>query len=368
MSARLRVNRSALAENFRMYRAASGGRCGAVVKANGYGLGLAETASVFARLGCEHFFVANALEGVALRAALTELGVFRGATHDARRGESAQQNALPEPRVYILEGVRPDTAHLLAEAGLLPVINHEEQLAAWAPQRHLEIAVHVDTGMNRLGFTPDVAADTFAGFHVNLLMTHLACADEPEHPLNEMQLRRFETAAQNFPGIATSIGNSAGTLLGRRYQGGLVRPGIGLYGGNPWSSRANPVRPVATLEAPVLQVRTLRPGDTVGYGGTWRSEDLRRLAVLGIGYADGLPRRLSNRGQAVVRGKRCPIVGRVSMDLTILDVTDCDVQPGDWAELFGPQLPINEVARAADTIAYELLTGIAARVARIHEA
>ena len=343
MPARLRVNRDALAGNYRVYRAAATGQCGAVVKADGYGTGLAQAASVFKGLGCRHFFVATASEGMALR------------------------DVLPDDAIYVLEGVLADTARAVADAGLIPVINHGEQLTVWAPHREREIAVHVDTGMNRLGFSSAVGAAMFGGFRVSLLMTQLACADDPDNPRNETQARRFASVAERFPGVATSIGNSAGSLMGRRFQGDLVRPGIALYGANPWSNRPNPVQPAVTLEARILQLRDVRAGAAVGYGATWHSDRPRRLAVLGLGYADGLPRRLSNCGEAVVRGKRCPIVGRVSMDLTVVDVTDTDAAVGDWAELFGPSLPVDDVAEKAGTIAYELLTAISPRVARVYE-
>ena len=343
MPARLRINRDALASNYRLYRAAASGHCGAVVKADGYGLGAVETAATFARLGCSHFFVATAAEGAALK------------------------EVVPEASIYVLEGALPDTAGSLAAAGLIPVINHQQQLAAWGLYRDRRIAVHVDTGMNRLGFPVGVSRATFKDFRPTLLMTHLACADDPEHPLNETQLRRFAGVAEGFAGVPTSIGNSAGSLLGVRYQGELVRPGIALYGGNPWLNRPNPVQTAATLEATIVQIREVLPGESVGYGATWRSDRPGLVAVLGLGYADGLPRRLSNCGQAVVRGKRCPIVGRVSMDLTAIDVTDIQAAVGDWAELFGPALPVDEVAKTADASAYELLTGISPRVARVYE-
>ena len=343
MPARLRVSHDALADNYRIYRAVATGQCGAVVKADGYGTGLAEAVSVFAGLGCRHFFVATASEGMALR------------------------DGAPDSSIYVLEGALADSAQAMADAGLIPVINHEEQLTVWAPHRDQEIAVHVDTGMNRLGFSTGVGAAMFDAFRVSLLMTHLACADDPGNPLNETQARRFASVAERFPGIATSIGNSAGSLMGRRFQGDVVRPGIALYGANPWLNRPNPVQPALTLEARILQLRDVPEGEAVGYGATWRSEGPRRLAVLGAGYADGLPRRLSNCGEAVVGGKRCPIVGRVSMDLTVIDVTGTNAATGDWAELFGPSLPVDEVAKSAGTIAYELLTGISPRVTRVYE-
>ena len=343
MPACLSVDRGALAANYRLYRDAVAGECGAVAKADAYGLGMAEAAPVFERLGCRHFFVATAAEGLALR---------RMVEHGA---------------IYVFEGALPDSAGPLAEAGLIPVMNHSGQLASWAPYRDREIAVHVDTGMNRLGFPLDVGESAFDGFRLSLLMTHLACADEPGQPLNEIQLRRFGRVCARFPGVSTSIGNSAGSLLDSRYHGDLARPGIGLYGGNPWSGAANPLRPVATLEAPVVQVREVQAGESSGYGATWEAGAPRRLAVLGIGYADGLPRLLSNRGEAVANGRRCPIVGRVSMDLTVIDVTDTRVAVGDRVELFGPALPVDEVARQAGTIAYELLAGISPRVERVYE-
>jgi len=179
-------------------------------------------------------------------------------------------------------------------------------------------------------------------------------------------LQRFAQVAARFPGVATSIGNSAGALLDARYQGDLARPGIGLYGGNPWLNEPSGSRPVAALEATIVQIREVAQGEPVGYGATWRGEELRRLAVLAIGYADGLPRCLSNCGAVLVRGKRCPVVGRVSMDLTTIDVTSTNAVAGDWVELFGAGLPIDEVAAQANTIAYELLTGISPRVQRIY--
>ncbi len=343
MTARLRVNRDALADNYRLFRSAVQGDCAAVVKADAYGTGLAEAAAVFAGLGCRQFFVATAAEGLALRE------VMAGAS------------------IFVFEGVFAETGATLADAGLIPVVNHAAQLVHWKPYASREIAVHVDTGMNRLGHSTDLTAASLDGFRIALLMTHLACADQPEHPLNETQLARFASVAERFPGVPTSIGNSAGALLGSRYQGDLARPGIGLYGGNPWSGRSSPVRQVATLEAPILQIRDVQPGESVGYGATWRSDRRCRLAVLGLGYADGLPRRLSNRGQAVVGGRRCAMAGRVSMDLTVVDVSETRAAPGDWAQLFGPALPVDEVAERADTLAYELLTGISPRVLRVYE-
>lgn len=342
MTARLRISRRAFTANYHRFRAAAGGTVGAVVKADGYGLGALPLARALVDAGCRHLFVARAAEGLALR------------------------RELAEPSVYVFEGALPDTAETLAAQRLIPVLNSPAQLALWAPRSQDPVAVHVDTGMNRLGFPANVGADIFKGFHIGLLITHLACADEPDHPLNALQLERIGALRARFPGVPMSIGNSAGILNGADFQGDLARPGIGLYGGNPWADRPNPMQPVATLEAQVVQMRDLAAGEAVGYGASHRAEAPMRLAVVGIGYGDGLPRLLSNRGELHAKGRRCPIVGRVSMDLTTVDATGADLAPGDWMEAFGANLPVDEVAAKADTLAYELLTGIRPRVARLY--
>ena len=186
-------------------------------------------------------------------------------------------------------------------------------------------------------------------------------------PLNAVQLQRIERLRQRFPGTKLSIGNSAGTLNGGDFQGDLARPGIGLYGGNPWTERPNPMRAVAALEAQVVQVREVEPGETIGYGASHRAAQRMTVAVVGIGYADGLPRLLSDRGEVFANGRRCPMLGRVSMDLTAIDATGVGLQAGDWVEVFGPNLPVDEVAAQASTIAYEILTGISKRVERRYE-
>ena len=320
--ARLSVDLDALAANYRVFHARSAQGAAAVVKADAYGLGVTPVARRLADEGCERFFVATEAEGVALR------------------------RVLPADReIFVLSGEA-------SAEGLIPVVNQASQLRAGP------VALHVDTGMHRLGFAPEDVPDHD---DVRLLLTHLACADTPEHPLNAVQLERFEAVAARFPGVPVSIANSAGILNGVR---GVGRPGIGLFGGNPYADNANPMRCVATFEGQVLQLRRVPAGETVGYGGTCRLERTTRVAVVGVGYADGVPRLLSNRGQVAFRGVRIPILGRVSMDLTHVDATDVAVQRGDWVEFFGPTVGVDEVAAWADTIAYEVLTGIGARVER----
>ncbi|MYG13546.1 MAG: alanine racemase [Gammaproteobacteria bacterium] len=209
--------------------------------------------------------------------------------------------------------------------------------------------------------------EALGGVEVGLLVTHLACADVPEHPLNALQAERIGRLRERFPGVRLSIGNSAGILNGAGFGCDLARPGIGLYGGNPWAERPNPMQPVATLEAQVVQVRTVGAGEAIGYGASWTAERPTAVAVLGIGYADGLPRLLSNRGAVAANNRRCPMLGRVSMDLTAIDATGADLAVGDWVEAFGPNLPVDEVAAKANTIAYEILTGISPRVERQYE-
>ncbi len=347
MSGRLRVNLAALADNYATFQSVSAPNgVAAVVKADAYGLGLEAVSKHLHQLGCRTFFVATADEGSDLRALLADV------------------------EIYVFEGCRAETAIGLATAGLRPVINHPQQLEAWQPHANLPIAVHVDTGMKRLGFPLDVGSGLFRGFEVALLMTHLACADTPEHDLNTLQLERFHRVRAQFPGIPVSIGNSAGVLMGHDFQGDIGRPGIGLYGGNPFSDRSNPMKMVVTLEEQILQLRTVSAGDSVGYGATYRCAGDCVMAVLGLGYADGVPRLLSNRGYVSVNNgsdkSRCPIRGRISMDLMLIDVTGNDVSEGDWVELIGENVLLAEVAQWADTVPYEILTGLGQRIPRVY--
>jgi alanine racemase len=268
-------------------------------------------------------------------------------------------------RIYVFEGALADTSGDLRTADIVPVLNHADQAAVWRRNGGgRPAAVHVDTGMHRLGFPADVTAEAFRGVAVTLLMTHLACADEPDHPMNAQQLQRLKPVQALFPGVPISVGNSAGVLSGPEFTGDLGRAGIGLYGGNPFRARPSPVHPVVTLEGRILQLRDLAPGEAVGYGATFRATSPMRIAVVGLGYGDGLPRLLSNRGEVALAGARCPIVGRVSMDLTAIDVTGKPALLDDWVEFIGPNVGVDEVADWADTIAYEVLTGLGRRPQR----
>ncbi len=345
-SATLSVDLDALARNFRTLRAsAEPAECAAVVKANAYGLGVERVVRRLEREGCRKFFVATLAEARELR------------------------SIASAAEIYVFEGAVEGAVAALAELDVRPVLNTFEQVERWRGRG--PAALHLDTGMNRLGLElADVATlakrrQLTAG--IALVMTHLACADEPEHPQNREQLERFERLRGQLPAAPTSIGNSAGTLLGGPYRGDVVRPGIALYGGNPFSDRPNPMEAVVTLTAPILQLRELDEPQPVGYGATYLASPPARLAVVGLGYADGYPRNLGNRGTAAVHGRRVPVVGRVSMDLVCVDVGALPrdaVRVGDLVELIGPTVGLDEVAAEAGTISYEILTGLGSRLTR----
>jgi len=346
--ATLRVDLDALARNYRTLRErAKPGECAAVVKADAYGLGVERVARRLLREGCRRFFVATLAEAQTLRA------------------------VAPDAEIAVFEGALASTADALAKIEARPVLSTLEQIERWRGRGRA--LLHLDSGINRLGLSAaDAAAladrrELLADLKLDFVMTHLACADEPEHPLNAEQLARFAQMRALWPGVRTSIGNSAGTLLDGAHRGDLGRPGIALYGGNPFASRPNPMEAVATLTAPILQIRDIAEPATVGYGATYVATPPARIAVVGIGYADGYPRNLGNVGTAAVRGRRVPVVGRVSMDLLTVDVgavPQDEVHVGDAVELIGPTVGVDEVAAAAGTISYEILTGMGRRLVR----
>lgn len=338
---RLRVDLSALVANYRLLsQRASPSECGAVVKADGYGLGLPQVSTALADAGCKSFFVSEVFEGIALR------------------------NSLPDAEIFVLSGISPSNAHACLSTNLTPVLGNSTQVDIWrrlAGCKH-PAALKVDTGMTRLGLCWDeMATENLRGLHINLLMTHLACADTPSHPLNQTQIERFEQVRRAFPSLRTSIGNSAGTFTGASTRGDLCRCGIGIFGGNPFSTTDNPFRTVAYLEAKVLQITTLSQDETVGYGASYRAAHDCLIATLGAGYANGLPRALSNLGHAAHAQETFPIIGRISMNLTALRLSrESGLEMGDWVQLIGDVVKIDEVARLADTISHEVLTGLRA--------
>lgn len=333
---RFTFDEQAFVANYALFRKHSAGSCGAVVKGNGYGTGARRAVSLLHQAGCRHFFVATPNEGIAIR-------------------------DLTTANIYVLSGpVNDSAAQQIKGHNLIPVLNSPSQLRRWAPYREFPCVIHVDTGMHRLGFESNALdGQDFSPFHICLLMTHLACADQPDHPQNEIQLENFNKIMNSFPNTLTSIGNSAAILIGERLQGDVVRPGIGLYGGNPFVNGANLVEPVCTLEGRVLQIRDVPPNAGVGYSASFTSPTPTRVAVVGIGYADGLSRALSNNGSVAFRGRRMPIIGKITMDATQVDCTQVtDLKENDFVEFFGPTISVDEVASRTNTISYEILSQV----------
>jgi alanine racemase len=363
-AARLTVRLNAIAANYRSYRRVAGScAVAAVVKADGYGLGAAKVAPVLAQAGCDTFFVARLEEGIALRP------------------------LVPAARIFVLDGAMPSAVPALIRHALTPVLNSLAQIAAWSAagmtSGGLDAVLHVDTGMNRLGLPQDelaiLAAEQgkrLAGVNPVLVMSHLACADEPDNAMNRMQLSRFRQALAMLPPAPASLAASHGTMLSPDYHFDLVRPGVALYGADPQrpeglgdKSAPNLMQTAAVLTARVLQLRRIDLGESVGYAATFHVKRPSMIATIALGYADGTPRTLSNRGVAAIDGVRVPVVGRVSMDLITLDVSDLPnpPQPGDTVELMGDSISLGEVAERAGTNEYEILTRLR-RVPKTYEA
>ena len=355
-AARLTVRLDAVVANYRLCQRLVGPAavCG-VVKADGYGLGAQAVTRALSGAGCDTFFVARLDEGVTLR------------------------KVVPAARIYVLDGAAPDTVPALIHHRLTPVLNSLADIAGWSAaaretRSELECAVHVDTGMNRLGLPGEelslLSADwkkRLSDLRVVLWVSHLACADDPEARMNRAQLDRFKTALAMLPPAPASLASSGGILLGKDYAFDMVRPGIGLYGGNVQHGPQNPFAVAASLTGRILQLRRIDRGESVGYAASFRAKRPTVIATVALGYADGLMRSIGNLGVAAIAGARVPIVGRVSMDLVTLDVTD--VPPGALstdaeAEFFGDAIPLEEVAATAGTAAYEILTAVAPRVPR----
>lgn len=334
----LEVDLDALARNYRTLEATAGAPVHPVVKADSYGLGAAACARRLAAEGARTFFVARTAEGEALRRALGG-----------------------GPVIYVLDGVAGDPAALRA-SDLRPVLNQPSHLRAWTQSGGGDCGLQIDTGMNRLGFRVEQAPESVPG--LALVMTHLACADAPANPLNRRQRDAFDAVSARYPGALRSFANSSGCFLGADFAFDAVRPGICLYGGGP-EGRPDPrIAPVARLVAPVMQVRDVPAGESVGYSQGFVAESPARVATVGAGYADGVLRSQSGRGHVWAAGVMRPMLGRVSMDVLAMDAAGLDLAPGDPVEVFGPHRLLDDAAREAGTISYELLTSITPRVAR----
>ena len=359
-SAELEIDLAAIVANWRSLAALAPGRhVAAVLKADAYGLGAAPVAAALHAAGCRHVFVAHLAEALALRA------------------------HLPGAMLAVLNGLEPGQApHYIAPHyithDIRPVLGSLAEIATWfhaatREGRPLPALLHVDTGMNRLGLAPaDVAAlaadpTPLRAIPLDYIMTHLVSAELPDDPINEAQRHRFAEACARLPAAPRSLANSSGLFLGPAYASDLARPGAALYGINPTPGRPNPMRPTIRLRARILQIRDVPAGDTVGYNGQWIAARPSRIATVGVGYADGWLRSLSNRAVACFDGRAVPLVGRVSMDLTTFDVTDAPTAaPGAYLELIGPAHPVDAVAEQAGTNGYEVLTSLGRRYHRTY--
>ena len=351
--ARLGVDLDALAQNHALLRrTAASAEIAPVVKAEAYGLGAAPVARRLWAEGARSFFVARVREGEQLRQAL---GEGRPAT------------------IHVLDGAPSGAMPRLEAACLTPVLNslaQVEEAAAWASGRGpLPVALHVDTGLNRLGLRVEeaealVAAGRLRRLELRMVMSHLACGPTPGHPMNRRQLERFLEVSALFPDARRSLANSAGIFLGPDYHFDLVRPGITLYGGGPEERHDPRIAAVATLEAPILQIRAVPPGESVGYDATFTAKTPTWVAIVPVGHADGLLRASAGQGFVWFEGARRPILGSVSMDLVAIDVTGCEARPGMTAEIIGPNALVDDVARAAGTISYEILVRLSGRAER----
>lgn len=349
----LTIDLGALVENHhRLRRTAPDSEVAAVVKADGYGLGAAAVAGALWQGGARSFFVAHPGEGVALRA------------------------VLPEAAIFVLHGLQEGDGAAMADAALVPVLNHPGELARYAALarrrgRRLPAALQIDTGMCRLGFAAAelerLDGAELDALELRLVMSHLACAEEAGNSLNEAQRAQFERLRRLLPDAPASLANSSGIFLGPAFHYALCRPGVALYGVNPTPGRANPMAPVVTLEAPVLQVHDVAAPGSVGYGATYRTRAGMRIATVPVGYADGYLRAASGRAHARIADREVPLAGRVSMDLISLDVSALPeeaVRPGTMVELIGGPDGVDRLAEAAGTIGYEVLTRLGSRLAR----
>ncbi|MBX3540253.1 MAG: alanine racemase [Chelatococcus sp.] len=356
----LTIDLKALVKNWRTLAAeAPDAECAAVIKADAYGIGLEQAARALTDAGCTTFFVAH----------LSEAERFRSVNSAAT--------------LYVLNGLLPGTAAHFAAINARPVLGSREEIEEWgaycvAVGSKLAAAVHIDTGMNRLGLRLDSATKLVSettlmeAFMPTLVMSHLVSAEVPALPVNARQVKAFQAARALLPGVPASLCNSSGIYLPERPHYDLLRPGYALYGGNPRPGRDNPMAPVVRLAARIIQIRTVPDAETVGYSGHWTAEGRRRIATVSLGYADGFLRSLSGTnlkpgGEAVVGGLRCPIAGRISMDLVTLDISalaEDAVKRGDYATFIGDGISIDEVGTRAGTIGYEILTSLGHRFAR----
>jgi alanine racemase len=358
----LTVDLDAIVANWRkLEKTAVPAECAAVIKADAYGCGIVPVAKALAGAGCKTFFVATLDEARAAR------------------------EALPAAELYVLDGFFQNCGDSFAKLNCKPVIGDLNELAEWDVFCRRSgwsggAAIHIDTGMNRLGLTlveaNGIVPRINAGDHgITLVMSHLVSAESVNHPLNAKQVATFREIASLYSGVPASLANSSGIYLGPQFQFDMVRPGAALYGINPTPEADNPMQPVVELKARIIQLRNVERGDSVGYGGTWTARRPTKLAIVAAGYADGYFRAAgSNDGtrgaEVIVAGKRCPVAGRISMDLMAVDVTDLPdktARRGHMATLLGEGITVDELAHHFGTIGYEVLSNLGTRYARIYK-
>ncbi|MCB9988215.1 MAG: alanine racemase [Rhodospirillales bacterium] len=352
--ARLTVDLAALRNNYRLLKQAAGTAAVAgIVKANAYGLGMEQVVRVLESEACPHYFVATLEEAIALR-------------------------ALTNKPIAMLGGLWAGCENEYLHHDITPVLNSLDEIARWHDtarnnNQGLSALIHFDTGMNRLGITladTDILLNDFSrldGLDVQMVMSHFACADEKDSPMNAAQFQKFSTIASRFPNAQKSLANSYGLFRNPAYCFDMVRPGIALYGGNPAPEGANKMNPVVSLNTLILQVKSIPENETIGYNATYRFKKEARVATVALGYADGFFRSNSNKAILYLNGRPCPVIGRVSMDLVTIDIGDQDARPGDMVEVIGPHQSVDDLAASAGTISYEVLTSLGHRFERSYE-
>lgn len=340
----IEINLAAIAHNYTLLRKQGNkASCAAVVKANAYGLGVAQIAPILLEAGCREFFVATLDEAIELR------------------------GILPAATIYVFHGARKGQTKDFLAHNIIPVLNDLSQIEHWNDAG--KFALHIDTGMCRLGLTPEEASKIKPSSHLQLVMSHLACANDPKNPKNAEQLASFRKALQHFPKVRTSLANSSGIFLGSDYHFDLLRPGCSLYGISPNTSLPNPMSNVATLSAPILQYHHLEKDETVGYGATVTAKKGAVLATVEIGYSDGFIRSLSNKAVGYAAGIKVPVVGRVSMDMITVDVTQVPEHARSEhlrVTFIGKEQSVDILAEMAATIGYEIFTRLGARIQKIY--
>lgn len=356
VQATLTINLEAIIDNYRQCLDLAGGAdCAAMVKADAYGMGISQVApALFDRGGCQIFFVANLAEATKLR------------------------HVVPGAVIYVLNGIFPGHEACFIRHNIRPVLNDPAQIRLWAATSGAgPCAIHFDTGINRLGLSPD---QTLAFIHdtglrekldISLVMSHLACSDDPENPMNEQQLKDFTDITRHFPDCPASLANSGAILLGPRYHFDLVRPGLLLFGGNP-SNGAGPqnIRPVCQITGKILQIRKLDAGKAVGYGASWTADKPCHIATINIGYADGYLQLFNGCGRVYLAGRTLPVVGRVSMDMIAVDISGINpdqIIPGSDIELLGEHITLEMASEVSTLSQYEILTGVRERYHRIYK-